>query len=92
MLTSQPHARFVGGTLVLEGVDQTVSPPACFEWVNGKWRCPAVHYRTVWPWLGPHSVQNHVPRWHDLALTLHDGREPHDYQQDSLAAWHQADR
>lgn len=76
----------------MEGVAQTATPPTCFEWVNGKWRCPAVHYRTVWPWLGPHGIQNHVPHWHDLTLTLHDGREPHDYQQESLAAWHQADR
>ncbi|MBK8901295.1 MAG: DEAD/DEAH box helicase [Anaerolineaceae bacterium] len=87
-----PQARFLGGTLVLEGVDQSAAPPAPFQWVNAKWRCPAVHYRSVWRWLQANRIQNRIPRWHNLTLTLYDGRSPHDYQQEALAAWQNADR
>lgn len=46
-----PAARFVGGTLVLEGVGRETTPPVPFQWVNARWRYPAGHYRTVRPWL-----------------------------------------
>jgi superfamily II DNA or RNA helicase len=82
-----PRARFVGGTLVLEEVDRTVNPPAPFQWINAKWRCPAVHYRTVRPWLGQQDIRNDIPRWHNLELSLHDNREPHLYQTEALQAW-----
>lgn len=85
-----PHAHFLGGTLVLEGVGQSAAPPAPFQWVNAKWRCPAVHYHSVWRWLHANHIQNRIPRWHNLTLTLHDGRSPHDYQQEALAAWQEA--
>jgi superfamily II DNA or RNA helicase len=86
-----PHARFVGGTLVLEGADRTITPPKHFQWINAKWRCPAVHYRAVRPWLRQQSIRNHIPRWHNLALNLQDDREPHDYQTEALHAWQDAD-
>jgi superfamily II DNA or RNA helicase len=85
-----PHAWFLGGTLVLEGVKQTIRPPAPFQWLNAKWRCPAVHYRTVQPWLQTNHIQNRIPRWQHLTLTLADGRTPHDYQEEALAAWQRA--
>jgi len=31
-----PHARFVGGTLVLEGITRTVTPPTPFQWIDAK--------------------------------------------------------
>jgi superfamily II DNA or RNA helicase len=81
-----PHARFVGGTLVLEGVDRAITPPI-FQWVNDRWRCPAVYYRAVRPWLREQAIRNRVPRWHDLSLDLCDEREPHAYQTEALQAW-----
>lgn len=89
---STPYAYFLGGTLVLEGVERTVRPPAPFQWLNAKWRCPAVHYRTIRPWLREQGIRNTIPRWRDLALTLHDNREPHPYQAEALQAWMAADR
>jgi superfamily II DNA or RNA helicase len=85
-------ARFVGGTLVLEGVARTTTPPAPFQWINAKWRCPAVYYRAVRPWFGGQGIRNRVPRWQDLSLSLHDDREPHPYQAEALQAWLDADR
>jgi superfamily II DNA or RNA helicase len=92
MVNSQPYARFLGGTLVLEGVGESAAPPPPFRWLNARWRCPAVHYHTVQPWLKVQGIRNQIPRWQKLALTLDDGRVPHDYQLESLAAWHKAGR
>jgi superfamily II DNA or RNA helicase len=83
----KPYAYFLGGTIVLEGVDQAITPPAPFRWLNARWRCPAVHYRTIRPWLRTHNLRNAIPRWRNLALTLHDDREPHAYQAEALQAW-----
>ena len=85
-------ARFVGGTLVLQDVERTVTPPGAFQWINGKWRCPAVHYGAVRPWLGRHGIRNRIPRWRDLSLNLQDEREPHPYQSEALQAWLDAER
>jgi superfamily II DNA or RNA helicase len=85
-------ARFVGGTLVLEGVAHTITPPGTFQWINAKWRCPAVHYRSVRPWLGQQGIRNRIPRWRDLSLNLQDEREPHPYQAEALQAWLDAGR
>jgi superfamily II DNA or RNA helicase len=87
-----PRAIFVGGVIVLEHVPATATPPAAFEWLNAKWRCPAVHYRAVRDWLDQQGIRNAVPRWRDLALTLHDQRDPHPYQTEALRAWQQAGR
>jgi superfamily II DNA or RNA helicase len=86
-----PHAYFLGGTLVLEGVDRATSPPAPFQWLNARWRCPAVHYRAVRPWLAEHGIRNTIPRWSDVPLVLHDDREPHTYQTEAIHAWLAAD-
>jgi superfamily II DNA or RNA helicase len=88
----QTYARFVGGTLVLEGVERSVTPPGAFRWVDAKWRCPAVHYRDVRPWLGQQGIRNRVPRWQDISLKLQDQREPHPYQSEALQAWLDAGR
>ncbi|MFQ6102349.1 MAG: DEAD/DEAH box helicase family protein [Anaerolineae bacterium] len=87
-----PYARFVGGTLVLEGVARAITPPAPFQWINAKWRCPAVYYRTVRPWLRQQGIRNRIPRWRKLSLSLHDNREPHLYQIEALRAWLDAGR
>lgn len=87
-----PCARFVGGTLVLEGVARSVRPPAPFRWINTQWRCPAVYYRLVRPWFAQHEIRNNVPRWRNLDLTLHDRREPHPYQTEALRVWLTAGR
>ncbi|HEX6383686.1 MAG TPA: DEAD/DEAH box helicase [Anaerolineae bacterium] len=92
MTPAQPYARFLGGTLVLEGLGQLAKPPEPFQWLNARWRCPAVHYRSVQPWLKTQGIRNAIPRWQRLTLTLDDGRIPHDYQLESLDAWHRAGR
>lgn len=90
--TSVPLAYFLGGTIVLNGITQNATLPSVFRWINSKWRCPAVYYRTVRPWLKKHNIRNHVPRWSDLPLILQDDREPHLYQNEALQAWLVADR
>ena len=85
-----PRARFHGGTLVLDGVPRATRPPDAFRWINAKWRCPAVHYRSVRPWLQQRGIRNHVPRWRSPTLTLHDNRQPHSYQVQALDAWLEA--
>lgn len=90
MKHQQPHAFFQGGTIVLNGLAETEQVPAYFRWINGKWRCEAVHYRLIEPWLQRTLVENRVPSWLDMALELKDGRLPHDYQLESLAAWAKA--
>jgi superfamily II DNA or RNA helicase len=89
---STPYAYFLGGTLVLEGVERTMRPPAPFQWLNAKWRCPAVHYRTIRPWLKAQGIRNTVPRWRELSLSLQDDRAPHPYQLEALDAWLAAGR
>jgi superfamily II DNA or RNA helicase len=88
----KPVAYFLGGTLVLENVSQKATPPAPFQWVNAKWRCPAVHYRTVRAWLYQQGIRNAIPRWQNLSLTLHDSREAHPYQSEALQQWQEGDR
>jgi superfamily II DNA or RNA helicase len=87
-----PTATFLGGTIVLDNVPQTATPPDGFRWINAKWRCPAVHYRTVRGWLYEQGIRNTIPRWQNLALTLQDDREPHSYQTEALHAWLKAGR
>ncbi|MBN1887377.1 MAG: DEAD/DEAH box helicase family protein [Thermoflexales bacterium] len=86
-MAEAPYAYFLGGTLVLNGVDRQAAPPPPFRWLNAKWRCPAVHYRAIRSWLVQQGVRNTIPRWHELALTLYDEREAHSYQREALAAW-----
>jgi superfamily II DNA or RNA helicase len=86
-LTQSPRARFHGGTLVLDGVPRATRPPDAFQWINAKWRCPAVHYRKVRPWLQQRGIRNHVPRWRSPTFTLCDNRQPHPYQAQALDAW-----
>jgi superfamily II DNA or RNA helicase len=87
-----PYARFVGGTLVLEGVSRALRPPSPFEWINARWRCPAVHYRMLYDWLKQQGIRNSIPRWQRLSLSLRDQRQLHVYQSEALRAWLAADR
>jgi superfamily II DNA or RNA helicase len=90
--TQIPTAYFLGGTIVLDNVSQTITPPDCFRWYNAKWRCPALYYQRVKDWLYEQGIRNTIPRWDNLALTLNDDRTPHDYQLEALAAWEKANR
>lgn len=83
---------FRGGTLVLHEVDQNTSVHPVFQWVKAKWRCEAYHYPELSSWLHTCNIRDIVPRWQPLNLTLHDSREPHDYQWEALAAWDKAQR
>ncbi len=83
---------FQGGTLVLYEVDESAEVPPVFQWVKARWRCEGFHYPVLIDWLRKHGITNSLPRWQHLDLTLHDLREPHDYQVAALEAWEQADR
>lgn len=83
---------FQGGTLVLQGVDEHEHLPAPFRFIKGKWRCEAYHYGPLVPYLRQHGIRDAVVRWKPLNLTLHENREPHDYQVEALTAWDKADR
>jgi superfamily II DNA or RNA helicase len=87
-----PQIYFLGGTLVLEGLDHSHTPPEPLQWLKAKWRCPAVHYRTLQPWLKAHHIRNTIPRWQNLSLTLRNERTPHPFQTEALKAWQAADR
>jgi superfamily II DNA or RNA helicase len=87
-----PRAYFLGGTLVLEGVDRSASPPEPFQWLKARWRCPAVHYRIIRPWLKEQGIRNAIPRWQDLSLQIRDERPAHPYQLEALNTWLTAER
>ncbi len=87
-----PRARFDGGTIVIDNVAQSVETPMPFRWLQGKWRCRAVDYRLVRPWLYEHSIRNNIPRWQQLSVHLQEDWEPHSYQTEALNAWIAADR
>ncbi len=81
---------FQGGTLIVFGANEQEAFPVPFRWIKGRWRCEAYHYGSILPWLREAGIHNHVPRWKRLRLTLHETREPHDYQLAALDAWQQA--
>jgi len=85
-----PHVWFHGGTLVLEGYDRAADVPPAFRWVKAKWRCPALYYPQLVPWLRRRGIQDRVPRWERLSLICQDHRVPHDYQTEAMAAWQRA--
>jgi hypothetical protein len=89
-LNQDKRCRFHGGTVVLEGLDRAAAAPRCFQWVKGKWRCPALHYPEIQPWLREQDIADTVPRWKRLKLASADDRQPHDYQQEALRAWLEA--
>ena len=79
------HVSFQGGTLVLYDVE--THPPAPFKLVKERWRCEGYHYGAIQSYLHEEAIQDGVPRWKPLNLTLQEQREPHDYQTEALAAW-----
>lgn len=87
-----PRARFHGGTIVIDNVAQSVEAPTPFRWLQGKWRCRAVDYRLVRPWLYEQSIRNNIPRWQKLPLRLQENWKPHPYQIEALNVWVAAER
>lgn len=81
---------FQGGTLVLQHAEEIGQPPAPFQLIKGRWRCEGYHYRALAPYLREQHIQDSIPRWKSLHLTLHDTREPHEYQTEALTAWDHA--
>ncbi|MEM7336275.1 MAG: DEAD/DEAH box helicase [Chloroflexota bacterium] len=92
MEKQEPSAKFIGGTIVLNNLDPNTAVPSPFQRLNHKYRCPAIHYHSIQPWLNQNQIRNSIPRWRNLELTAHDGRSPHGYQLEALKAWHTADR
>jgi superfamily II DNA or RNA helicase len=91
-LSMAPHLWFHGGTLVLDDVPESAAAPDVFRWVKARWRCPAIYYAAVQPWLRDQAIADRVPRWQRLELAFADDRLPHDYQLEALAAWDAAGR
>ena len=91
-IDESPRARFDGGTLVIDNLAQSVNTPEPFRWLQGKWRCRAVDYRQVRPWLDEQNIRNTIPRWQNLSLQLQENWEPHAYQIEALNAWVAAER
>ncbi|MEZ4659072.1 MAG: DEAD/DEAH box helicase family protein [Caldilineaceae bacterium] len=83
---------FQGGTLVLDGVGQEHAVHPAFQWIKARWRCEAYHLPALLSWLRENRIRNSAQRWRLLNLTLHDGRQPHDFQLEALRAWDKAER
>jgi len=81
---------FQGGTLVLYG-DITHSPPP-FQWIKERWRCEAYHYPGLADWFEASGIQDAIPDWQQLDLTIQDDRTPHDYQTEAIQAWDETGR
>jgi superfamily II DNA or RNA helicase len=88
----RPTLSFQGGTLVLKEIDQRTPVHPAFRWIKARWRCEGYRYGLLGDWLAERQIQDQVPRWQRLGLTLLDDRQPHDYQQEALAAWDDAGR
>lgn len=88
----QARARFMGGTIVLDNMNQEARPPDPFQWHEGKWRSPAFHYRSIRAWLRKEHIRDTIPRWQKIPLRLSDNRQPHPYQTMALNAWLKSDR
>ena len=80
-------ASFQGGTLVLYDVEAQEQLPWPWRFIRGRWRCEGYHYHLVASQLKALDIRDAVPRWQTLTLTLHEQREPHDYQLEALHAW-----
>jgi superfamily II DNA or RNA helicase len=88
---TKPRARFDGGTIVIDNLSQDFETPKQFHWLQNKWRCRAVDYRLIRPWLYQHKIWNQIPRWQSLSLNLLENWVPHAYQTEALNAWIAAD-
>ena len=92
-MTARPYVTFQGGTLVIRDAAPEAGYAATpFRWIKERWRCPAYHYATLRPWFREQGIRDALPRWAPLDLTLHDRRDPHDYQVEALRAWDAAGR
>ena len=90
LCSMDPSIFFHGGTLVLQEVHEHEQVPEIFQFIKGRWRCEGYHYRSLLPFIRERKLNNTVPHWQTLRLTLQELREPHDYQEEALAAWEQA--
>jgi superfamily II DNA or RNA helicase len=82
-----PRARFEGGTIVIDNIAHNIEAPKPFRWLQGKWRCRAVDYRLIRPWLYEQKIRNNIPRWQKLSLHLQENWELHSYQTEALNTW-----
>ena len=78
---------FQGGTLVINGLDDSAAVPHPFKWIKGHWRCEAYHYASLHDWFKEQGIRDTIPRWERLKLSQHSMHQPHDYQTEALAAW-----
>src|SRR5216110_3299057 len=81
---------FQGGVFVVEGANHEDHFPAPWQQIRTDWRCEGYHYETVRLQALSLGLQDTVPRWQHLDYEWSDEREPHDYQEQALKAWQQA--
>ncbi|MCD4686023.1 MAG: DEAD/DEAH box helicase family protein, partial [Anaerolineae bacterium] len=86
-----PTVYYQGGTLVLNDVGASQRPAPPFQWIKEHWRCEGYHYPALYDWFRQTNIRDTVPRWQHLDLDMHDQRQPHDYQDEALVAWAEAD-
>ena len=86
------YFRYDDGTIIAENAE---TPPEHFEWDTRveKWRALALHYPTAVGQLREDGVQyaTTVPKYRTIKPTLKLDFELHDYQQEGLQAWIDAD-
>src|SRR6478752_1308093 len=83
---------FNGGTLVLHGAEKEATLPSPFRWIAGKWRCEAVWYGSLVPWIREQGVRDLIPRWQPLSGSFSSLMNLHPYQLAALSAWEEAGR
>ena len=79
------------GTLLLRDPPADLQPPACFTWDArvDAWRARAHHYRAAVEALRlPGApLEDVVPRYSRMHLSLRDQPDPHPHQQEAFDAW-----
>jgi superfamily II DNA or RNA helicase len=83
---------FNGGTLVLHGAEKEATLPSPLRWIAGKWRCEAVWYSSLVPWIREQGIRDLIPRWQSLSGSFSSLLSLHPYQHAALAAWEKAER
>jgi superfamily II DNA or RNA helicase len=88
--------RFDSGTLVLEGVSESVRVSSVMQWDERvrRWRAPAYAYRQVVTDLTRQKIpfDDHARSYHEFEFRSQLEIEPRPYQNESIAAWRAAGR
>jgi superfamily II DNA or RNA helicase len=88
--------RFDSGTLLLDGADQTIRPPAHFQWDARvmRWRAPAWSYRHIIKELIRTKIlyEDHARAYLKFDFVNKSATEPRPYQLQAIDEWRRAER